>query len=742
MMKGFSGSSLLGVMPAFFFLGLCVLSGAPQPVAHWPLQDGGSTVGDLSPNGLNGTCKGTEWTTGGEALEFLPPESGVIVRTKSPAPLDCPSAFTITAWIRPASLSGYRMLVSNGRPDSAASGYNFYLRGSALGLILHTERMDRYEEEVPANLAAGRWTHVAVSYEAGGKTVFYADGQEIGEAPAVGRIRYRAGQSHPSVPFALGRVASHGDWFYEGLMREVKIFGSALSAAEVTFEYAATSALASLDPETREKRRARLFTAEVRGTVLDENGRPASAWVTLRDGSGKTYGPEKLFYGNGMFLALQGVFAVKVPPGGLRLTVTRGPEYVPHESVLEARAGSLTNVEVRLARFTDLRARGWHAGEHHFHYRTHGQQRGDSPTWADAVEAARASALSFASYKETVRNPPVAEPDFLCREDMFEGRSHRNIGGHVTWFYIHKEPNPDTFSYLEAKRLGALGIPDTSEQVGVPVFTDPAQVLVRDMVVGAILGETPVWNILKPSSTGNDPTTVWLMGAWYHFLNCGIRLAAGGFTDGDLNVASGNPMPGYGRTYAKLRHLSWEEAAAAYRGGRVFATNGPLLLFTVNGEDPGSVVPLSVPGKVSVGIEALAQQGIERVEIVRNGRVIATVAGGNGASLRETLDVEVGDTAWLAARCYGKKGPHFGSFAHTSPVYVEVGRRPMRPAEEDITFMLDWIAGYRKFLAKPEKLTAWHGSPSMFPEILEHLAKAEAAYLSLRENPRRFGSAK
>jgi len=56
--------------------------------------------------------------------------------------------------------------------------------------------------------------------------------------------------------------------------------------------------------------------------------------------------------------------------------------------------------------------------------------------------------------------------------------------------------------------------------------------------------------------------------------------------------------------------------------------------------------------------------------------------------------------------------------------------------------MLDWIAAYRKLLSKPENLTAWHGSPTMFPEILAHLDKAEAAYLALRENPRHFATVK
>ena len=461
------------ILLAEFFTVFC---SAAQPLAYWPLTNSsGQTVCDLSSNALHGICSGTEWTGGGAALEFLPPESCIHVRTKTAVPLDCPQSFTFTAWIRPASLSGYQMLICNGRQDSAASGYNFYLNGQALGLILYTERKDRYKAETKAPLAVGRWTHVAVSYEAEGKAVFYVDGRKIGEAPAAGQVRYRPNQSHPSVHFTLGCVAAYSDWFYEGLMREVKVFGCALAAEEVAAEYTASIAISSLNPETQEQRLVRILTAEARGRILDETGKPVTARVTLSDAVGKKYGPARLFYSCGMFFVTQGVYSVRVPAGKLHISVTHGPEYFPYEGDLEAYPGKPEVTEISLTRFTDLRARGWYAGEHHFHYRTHGQQRTSSPTWGEAVDVARAGDLSFMSYKETIKYPEVIEPRFICREDMFEGRSHHNIGGHVEWVYITEQPNPATFSYLEAKRLGALGIPDTSEQKTAAVLDDPSR---------------------------------------------------------------------------------------------------------------------------------------------------------------------------------------------------------------------------------------------------------------------------
>jgi hypothetical protein len=711
-------------------------------VAHWPLDDGkGATLRELSSLSARGTCQGTQWASGnGAALEFVPPDGCVQVRTQTVRPFELSEAFTLAAWICPATLDGYRMLVSNGRQDSASSGYNFYLRGQSLGLILNAERKELYRAEVKCvDLAVGKWTYVAVTYQAQAKTVFFANGKPLGEAPAAGSVRYRPGHCYPRVQLCLGRVAACGDWFFEGLMRNVSIFNRALSSDEVAEEFCASRSIASLQLETSRQRAARMATAEIRGRILDERGRPVSAVVTLADRAGKHFGPSRLFYGNGSFFAVQGEFAVKVPPGDYRLTVTRGPEYWPYEGAVKARDGASTAAEVELKRFVDMNALGWYAGEHHYHYRTHGQiLPAWSPTWAEATEAARAGSLSFVSYKETTRNAPVVEPDFLGREDMFEGRSHNNIGGHVEWLGVNEQPNRNTFAFLEAKRLNAIGIYDTSEQGGVAHIDDPTEVVVRDMVVAVAMEGAPIWDILKASSTGSDASTAWLLNAWYHFLNCGFKLAAGGFTDGDLNLPSCHRPPGFGRTYAKLPRLSWDEVLRAYRQGQVFATNGPLLLATVDGKLPGDVIRLPTKGAVSVNVEAFAQSGIDRVEIVSSGKVVHVEKGTGGPSLKKTISVELTDTSWLAARCTAHPSPHFGCFAHVSPIYIEVGAAPMRPKPEDIEFFLTWIDQYRRLLSRPEKISAWLGSPACFPEILEYLAEAEKIYRCLADTPRRW----
>src|SRR3954453_5121150 len=75
---------------------------------------------------------------------------------------------------------------------------------------------------------------------------------------------------------------------------------------------------------------------------------------------------------------------------------------------------------------------------------------------------------------------------------------------------------------------------------------------------------------------------------WYRALNCGYRLPAGAGTDAMTNFASLRGPVGMNRVYvrsgAPLEHRRW---LAALKAGKSFATNGPLLGFTLDGQGLG-----------------------------------------------------------------------------------------------------------------------------------------------------------
>jgi len=48
-------------------------------------------------------------------------------------------------------------------------------------------------------------------------------------------------------------------------------------------------------------------------------------------------------------------------------------------------------------------------------------------------------------------------------------------------------------------------------------------------------------------------------------------------------------------------------------------------------------------------------------------------------------------------------------FAHTSPIYIRVGGRPIKPSKEDVEFLIEWLDAARKAFHALDRL--WEGHP-------------------------------
>ncbi len=177
--------------------------------------------------------------------------------------------------------------------------------------------------------------------------------------------------------------------------------------------------------------------------------------------------------------------------------------------------------------------------------------------------------------------------------------------------------------------------------------------------------------------------------SWHNLLACGFRVPLVGCS-GKVNnrVALGEV-----RTYAHLRpgeELSYANWIEAVRAGRTFVTNGPLLSFTVNGQEPGATVTITAEQRtVHVRAEARAGEPFDYLEVVANGKVLASAkASGNPATAVLEKDLVLPGPGWLAGRCWREPValdlgvPDFFA-AHTSPVYIEVPGRPV-PVDPEI----------------------------------------------------------
>lgn len=165
-------------------------------------------------------------------------------------------------------------------------------------------------------------------------------------------------------------------------------------------------------------------------------------------------------------------------------------------------------------------------------------------------------------------------------------------------------------------------------------------------------------------------------------------------------------MPvGANRTYAYIgqEEFTFANWAKAVRKGNTFCTTGPLLLLKVDGKVPGDEITTGFGGGTfQVQVEARSFVPFHRLEVVQNGRVVASrdvATGSRELALDEKLNV-VGP-AWIAARCASKYGPTtewaLGIQAHTSPVYVRVPGQELFSASA-ASYMLTLVEGARSWI--------------------------------------------
>lgn len=198
---------------------------------------------------------------------------------------------------------------------------------------------------------------------------------------------------------------------------------------------------------------------------------------------------------------------------------------------------------------------------------------------------------------------------------------------------------------------------------------------------------------------------------YYRCLNLGMRLPISTGTDWFIDDFSRD----YVKIGAEVSPTAWLEGLKA---GRALMTNGPLLTLTVDGREPGSVLELAGPRKLRIEATGVGRLDFTKLELVHNGTVIASVeaaAKDNGFHAVLRKEVAVDSPGWFAVRIASKTRNELGGelFAHTSPVYVDVGdRRPF--VVEDALALLKLIEQARDEIPKQGKFS----SPEKREELL------------------------
>ncbi len=442
---------------------------------------------------------------------------------------------------------------------------------------------------------------------------------------------------------------------------------------------------------------------------------PARVYLTGADGL--AYAPEEAIQriaaeAAEVYFHAAGSFTVTVPSGLTRIEAIRGPEYEWATQEVELSPAADADIVLRLSRWSDLGKDGWHSGDSHIHA-NYAARSHQNITAKDVLLIAEAEDLHVLNL--TAAN---SYDDFIHDEKFFTGGPHALSSPRHILYWSEEFRGSDLYGHLGFWGLRSLIRPFftglagsgsaydyplnyhqaklAQEQGGAVTYMHPGYLpsfdglsaaggqpkeLPADVALGVIDAMDVLSNAYESASVP----------IYYRLLNCGFRLGVSAGTDTFLNVRD-HYIPGGGRVYVQagnpLRYAAW---IAAYKAGRSFVTNGPMIQITVNGKGPGELLALPSPGKVRIRARVDTRVPVESIQVIVNGHPVLTRLRAP-VEIDEVLTME--EPSWIALRVTGPWERRIvndaQAFAHTTPVYVSLGGRSIQK-KTDAEYFVRWM---------------------------------------------------
>ena len=496
----------------------------------------------------------------------------------------------------------------------------------------------------------------------------------------------------------------------------------------------------------------------VRVTVLDEDtGRPVPCRVHFRSPEGIPYQPHgyhnhvnsnlgtwhvdvggDVRLGQITYAYIDGTCEGWLPRGEVIVDIARGFEYEPLRAKVNIQPGQ-RELSLKIKRWIDMNSRGWFSGDSHVHFLStqggHAEARGEDLNVVNVLQSQWGSL--FTNTEDFTGAPSVSEDG---QSIVYVGQENRqHFLGHMILWGLKEPVMPWCSDGLSEAELG--GTMETTMShwadrchaqggtVIIPHFPisngEPATLIATGRVDGVEM-------IRHQEFNHNE---------YYRYLNCGYRLPLVGGTD---KMSSDVPVGLY-RTYAYIQEseeFSYDSWCRSVAAGRTFLSGGPIVHLSVNGYQVGDTVPLPGPGTVEVEMWAESIFPIHTLELVQEGRVVASAHDPKGTRRLELSErVQVDGNSWLAARCggptYYESIPHHDDlnrliFGHTSPVYVACGGEWWMYDNATAKYMLTLVDGGLAYIRDSAALHE-SGSVTHHHGEADHLAYLQRPFLEARE---------
>lgn len=485
-------------------------------------------------------------------------------------------------------------------------------------------------------------------------------------------------------------------------------------------------------------------------SVTGADGRfyaPASVWISADDG----FDPGKLPF-EAHYFHSPGQARIEVPAGKITIYAMKGFALKPAQATIEIPEGANEAVTLQLEPLAGWDASHWISSDLHVHMNYAGTYRNTSANLVQQAEAEGLDIVNNLVVNKEQRFPDIASEggqlDPASRSDalIVDGQEfHTSYWGHLGLLDIRGHillpgyagyPNTAAASLYPtnadvadmAHAQGALvGYVHPFDEAPDP-FAQPPQTITDELPVDVALGKVDYIEVVGFSDHRATASI------WYRLLNLGYRLPTGAGTDAMANYASLRGPVGMDRVFARSSGgpLSEDSLLAALKAGRTFATNGPLLDFTLDGEQPGGTLKLDSAQPAEAFHATLRSVApVDHLEVVCNGKVAATLQLDGS---RESADVDgtvpLTESGWCVLRASSDAAeyPVLDNYVYatTSPVYVSLaGRRARSP--EDAKFFVAWID---RMIATTSQYPDWNSAAEK-QGVLEQLRRAQEIFRSM-----------
>ena len=463
-------------------------------------------------------------------------------------------------------------------------------------------------------------------------------------------------------------------------------------------------------------------------TVLDPAGHPTPARVFVTGGDGRAYAPDDAWMrADDSFVRAERPFEahyfhtsgdaeLTLPAGGAEVEVMKGFEYGFERQSVTIASGQRSALTIRLQPLNlpkDSHSH-WVSGDVHVHMNYGGAYRDTPSNLIAQAEAENLSIVEDLVVNKEQRVPDISyfstkpDPASIATNLLLHGQEfHTSYWGHLGLLNLTQNfllpgyaayagtasaslfPHNGLIADMAHAQRGLVGYVHPYDSV-----PDPAQdaSITHELPVDLALGKVDYIEVLGFSEHKSTAAV------WYRLLNCGFHLPAAAGTDAMANYASLRGPLGLNRVYASvpagpLNIGTWLDAL---KSGRTFATNGPLLGFSLGGRQLGDELRLPAgENKVKFSAWLRSFVPVDRLQIVCNGQVVRDLTVNSGRRTAEVEDtIPISRSGWCLLRAWSEQAEYpvldLYPYATTSPIYVTVeGSAPDR--NQDAAYFIAWI---------------------------------------------------